>query len=289
MKVRGQRARRTVFKGGRLLGISVVFGHNEEMVFPDDGPIDATAVAFARGVLESASSVAVLSGAGISTDSGIPDFRGPNGVWTRNPGAEKRSTIQHYVEDPQVRRDAWQIRLQSDMFTASPNDGHRALVELERSGRLHTLVTQNIDGLHVIAGNSPDKIVEIHGTVHRWECVDCGARGPMDEALDRVRAGEEDPHCLLCGGIVKSATIMFGQSLVAADLMRAEVAATEADVLLAIGTSLSVYPIAAMVPLALEAGRAVVIVNAEPTPFDQHATAVIHGSASVVLPALLAP
>ena len=280
---------RTVFKGGRLLCISVVFGHNEEMVFPDNEPIDATAVVFARGVLESATSVAVLSGAGISTDSGIPDFRGPNGVWTRNPGAEKRSTIQHYVEDPQVRRDAWQIRLQSDMFTASPNDGHRALVELERSGRLHTLVTQNIDGLHVIAGNSPDKIVEIHGTVHRWECVDCGARGPMDEALDRVRAGEEDPHCLLCGGIVKSATIMFGQSLVAADLMRAEVAATEADVLLAIGTSLSVYPIAAMVPLALEAGRAVVIVNAEPTPFDQHATAVIHGSASVVLPALLAP
>ena len=289
MKVRGQRARRTVFKGGRLLGISVVFGHNEEMVFPDDGPIDATAVAFARGVLESASSVAVLSGAGISTDSGIPDFRGPNGVWTRNPGAEKRSTIQHYVEDPQVRRDAWQIRLQSDMFSASPNDGHKALVELEQSGRLHTLVTQNIDGLHVIAGNSPDKIVEIHGTVHRWECVNCGARGPMVEALDRVRAGEEDPHCLQCGGIVKSATIMFGQSLVTADLMRAELAATEAEVLLAVGTSLSVYPVAAMVPLALEAGRAVIIVNAEPTPFDQHATAVIHGSASVVLPALLAP
>ncbi len=289
MKVRGQRARRTVFKGGRLLGISVVFGHNEEMVFPDDGPIDATAVAFARGVLESASSVAVLSGAGISTDSGIPDFRGPNGVWTRNPGAEKRSTIQHYVEDPQVRRDAWQIRLQSDMFSASPNDGHKALVELEQSGRLHTLVTQNIDGLHVIAGNSPDKIVEIHGTVHRWECVNCGARGPMVEALDRVRAGEEDPHCLQCGGIVKSATIMFGQSLVTADLMRAELAATEAEVLLAVGTSLSVYPVAAMVPLALEAGRAVIIVNAEPTPFDQHATAVIHGSASVVLPALLTP
>jgi len=258
------------------------------MAFPGDQVIDEGAVAFARGVLESATSVAVLSGAGISTDSGIPDFRGPNGVWTRNPGAEKRSTIQHYVEDPQVRREAWQIRLQSDMFSASPNDGHTALVELERSGRLHTLVTQNIDGLHVIAGNSPDKIVEIHGTVHRWECVACGACGPMEEALDRVRAGEEDPHCRQCGGIVKSATIMFGQSLVTADLMRAELAATEAEVLLAVGTSLSVYPVAAMVPLALEAGRAVVIVNAESTPFDQHATAVIHGSASVVLPALLA-
>ena len=288
MKVRGQRARRIVSTGGRLLGISVVFGHNEQMVFPGDEPIDATAVAFARGVLESASSVAVLSGAGISTDSGIPDFRGPNGVWTRNPAAEKRSTIEHYVTDPEVRREAWQIRLHSDMFSATPNDGHRALVELERSGRLHTLVTQNIDGLHVIAGNSPDKVVEIHGTVHRWECVDCGARGPMDEALDRVRAGEDDPRCLLCGGIVKSATIMFGQSLVAADLTRAELAATEADVLVAVGTSLSVYPIAAMVPIALESGMAVVIVNAEPTPFDDRATAVVRGSASMVLPAILA-
>ena len=249
--------------------------------------IDPQTLEAARRVLHDASSVAVLTGAGISTDSGIPDFRGPNGVWTRNPEAEKRSTIQHYLADPQVRRDAWKIRLESDMFTASPNDGHRALVELERSGRLHTLVTQNIDGLHVIAGSSPDRVVEIHGTVHRWECVDCGARGPMDEALERVRAGEPDPSCLLCGGIVKSATIMFGQSLVAADLMRAEIAATEADVLLAVGTSLSVYPIAAMVPIALEAGRAVVIVNAQTTPFDPQATVVVQGSASEILPAIL--
>ncbi len=249
--------------------------------------IDPQTLEAARRVLHDASSVAVLTGAGISTDSGIPDFRGPNGVWTRNPEAEKRSTIQHYLADPQVRRDAWKIRLESDMFTASPNDGHRALVELERSGRLHTLVTQNIDGLHVIAGSSPDRVVEIHGTVHRWECVDCGARGPMDEALERVRAGEPDPSCLFCGGIVKSATIMFGQSLVAADLMRAEIAATEADVLLAVGTSLSVYPIAAMVPIALEAGRAVVIVNAQTTPFDPQATVVVQGSASEILPAIL--
>ena len=241
----------------------------------------------ARRLLGDASSVAVLTGAGISTDSGIPDFRGPNGVWTRNPEAEKRSTIQHYLADPQVRRDAWQIRLHSDMFSAEPNDGHRALVGLERSGRLHTLVTQNIDGLHVIAGSSPDKVVEIHGTVHRWECVDCGARGPMDEALDRVRAGEADPPCLICDGILKSATIMFGQSLVTADLMRAEIAAVEADVLLAVGTSLTVYPIAGMVQVALEAGRSVVIVNAQTTPFDAQATVVVQGSASEVLPAIL--
>jgi NAD-dependent deacetylase len=248
---------------------------------------DPQAIETARRVIRSASSVAVLTGAGISTDSGIPDFRGPNGVWTRNPEAEKRSTIQHYLADPQVRRDAWQIRLESDMFTASPNDGHRALVDLERSGRLHTLVTQNIDGLHVIAGSSPDNVVEIHGTVHRWECVDCGARGPMEEALDRVRAGDPDPSCPICGGIMKSATIMFGQSLVTADLMRAEIAATEAEVLLAVGTSLMVYPIAGMVQVALEAGRSVVIVNAQPTPFDPQATVVVQGSASEILPAIL--
>ena len=249
--------------------------------------IDSQALEAARRVISESATVAVLTGAGISTDSGIPDFRGPNGVWTRNPDAEKRSTIQHYLADPQVRRDAWQIRLDSDMFTASPNDGHRALVGLEQSGRLHTLVTQNIDGLHVIAGSSPEKVVEIHGTVHRWECVDCGARGPMDEALDRVRAGDPDPACPICGGIMKSATIMFGQSLVTADLMRAELAATEADVLLAVGTSLTVYPIAAMVQIALEAGRSVVIVNAQSTPFDPQATVVVQGSASEILPAIL--
>jgi len=248
---------------------------------------DPASIDHAREVLTGAQSVSVLTGAGISTDSGIPDFRGPNGVWTRNPDAEKRSTIEHYLNDPQVRRDAWRIRVESEMFSATPNEGHRALVQLERAGRLHTLVTQNIDGLHVIAGSAPASVVEIHGTVHRWECVACGARGPMDDALERVRAGESDPPCPICGGIMKSATVMFGQPLVGADLTRAEIAAVEADVLLAVGTSLTVYPIAAMVPIALEAGRSVVIVNAEPTPFDQQATVVVRGSASEVLPLIL--
>lgn len=242
----------------------------------------------AREILADADSVSVLTGAGISTDSGIPDFRGPSGVWTRDPEAEKRSSIQYYLSDPQVRRDAWRIRASSEMFEARPNAGHDAITGLDRRGRLHTLVTQNIDGLHVLSGTSPDRVVEIHGTVHRWECVDCGARGPMEEALERVRAGETDPPCPICGGIVKSATILFGQSLVAADLVRAERAATEADVLLAVGTSLSVYPVAAMVPIALENGRPVIIVNAEPTPFDQHAAVVLRGSASEVLTAILA-
>ncbi|HEY6533658.1 MAG TPA: Sir2 family NAD-dependent protein deacetylase [Acidimicrobiales bacterium] len=241
----------------------------------------------AAALLRGAASVAVLTGAGISTDSGIPDFRGPQGVWTKNPEAERRSTIEHYVADPEVRRQAWTIRLESELWAARPNAGHLALVELHRQGRLHTLVTQNIDGLHVEAGVPVDDVVEVHGSAHRYECLDCGGRGPMSDALDRVRAGEADPPCELCGGILKSATVMFGQSLDPMALQRAQRAAVEADVLLAVGTSLSVYPVAAMVPVALEAGTPVVIVNAEETPFDDRADAVVRGSASEVLTVLV--
>jgi len=253
------------------------------------GPDPATdahgSIARATELIAMAGSVAVLTGAGISTDSGIPDFRGPSGVWTRDPEAEKRSNIDTYLGDPQVRRDAWRIRSESEMFVAEPNDGHRAITAL--GDRLHTLVTQNIDGLHLLAGTPADRIVEIHGTVHRWECVECGARGPMEDALRRVRAGEVDPPCLLCGGIIKSATILFGQSLVPADIARAQRAALEADLLLAVGTSLRVYPVAGMVEIAARAGRSVVIVNAQPTEMDDLATVMVMGSASELLPGLI--
>ena len=265
-------------------------GVGKTPAMPIDAPTDdglAPEVRAARDLLRAATSVAVLTGAGISTDSGIPDFRGPQGLWTKDPGAEKLATIQHYIADPDTRRRSWQWRLEGAMFTAEPNAGHRALVELERSGRLHTLVTQNIDGLHVLAGNDPDKVVEIHGTVHRWHCVDCDARGPMRDALDRVRAGEADPPCPYCGGIMKSGTVMFGESLVGADLVRAQMAAANADVLLAVGTSLTVFPVADMVPIALERNRPVIICNAEPTSFDARAAAVVRGSLSEVLPKLV--
>ena len=241
----------------------------------------------ARRVLESASTVVVLTGAGISTDSGIPDFRGPNGVWTKNPKAERTSTLRHYLDDPGVREIAWQTRIFSPAWDAAPNAGHRAIVELERQGRLHTLVTQNIDELHQRAGTSPGRIVEIHGTMRRAICWGCRDEGPMQPFLDRVRAGEADPQCLRCGGIVKSATISFGQNLVEEDLARALDAAAAGDVLLAVGTSLAVFPIARMVPIALAANVDVVIVNAEPTPYDDAATAVVNGSISAVLPALV--
>jgi NAD-dependent deacetylase len=207
-------------------------------------------------------------------------------VWTRNPEAEKQSTIQHYVADPEVRRRAWRSRLDSPAWQAKPNAGHLALVELERRGKLHALVTQNIDGLHQQAGSSPGKVIEVHGTMREVMCMACGRRGPMPPVLDRVRAGEEDPPCERCGGILKSATISFGQALVPSVIARAMRAVEQADLLLAIGTSLQVYPIAGAVPAALAAGTRVVIVNAEPTPFDDLADAVLRNPIGEVLPAL---
>ena len=195
-----------------------------------------------RGWLRDASAIAVLTGAGISTDSGIPDFRGPSGVWTKNPAAEKKATLQNYVGDAEVRKAAWRSRLDSRTWAADPNDGHRALVRLEQRGNLAALLTQNVDGLHHEAGSSPGKIVEIHGTVREVGCLSCTYSAPMQTALDRVRAGEQDPDCPICGGMLKSSTISFGQSLIAADLKRAEQAALDCDVMVAIGTTLAVYP-----------------------------------------------
>lgn len=237
--------------------------------------------------VEQSRRVVALTGAGISTESGIPDFRGPQGLWTQNPKAEKLSDIRFYMADPEVRRLAWQQRLAHPAWQAKPNAGHLALVSLEQSGRLHALVTQNIDGLHRVAGNSPDKVVEVHGTIHEVVCMRCDWRGPMQATLDRVRAGEEDPPCRICGGVLKSATISFGQTLVPQVIDRAMQAAREADLLLAIGTSLNVYPVANAVPLAKSAGAKVIILNAEPTPMDGMADSVLRGMIGEILPRLV--
>jgi NAD-dependent deacetylase len=231
--------------------------------------------------------IVALTGAGISTESGVPDFRGPQGVWTKNPKAERLSNLHCYMSDPEVRKLAWQQRLDHPAWTAVPNAGHRALVELENAGRLHALITQNIDGLHQRAGNSRDKVIEVHGTVHEVVCMNCGSRGPMQATLARVRAGEEDPSCRDCGGILKSATISFGQQLVPAVIDRALRAAGEADLLLAIGSTLQVYPVAGAVPHAKAAGARIVIVNAEPTQFDDIADVVIKQQIGDVLPTLV--
>ena len=238
--------------------------------------------------LRAARSVVAMTGAGISTDSGIPDFRGPNGVWTKNPSAEKMSHLRHYMGDPEVRRQSWQMRLDHPAWSATPNAGHLALADLDRCGRLHTLVTQNIDGLHLDAGNHRDRVVEIHGSMREVVCMACGERAPMQRALDRVRAGEADPPCRSCGGILKSATISFGQNLVAADLERSQLAAATCDVFLAVGTTLTVQPAASLPAIAVRAGARLVIVNGEETAFDDVADAVFREPIGEVLPTLVA-
>jgi NAD-dependent deacetylase len=229
--------------------------------------------------------VVVLTGAGISTDSGIPDFRGPDGVWTKNPEAEKTATIQHYLSDTAVRQRSWKRLSEGSVWDGKePNAGHRALVRLEELGKLQLLITQNVDGLHELAGTSRDKLVEIHGTTRYVRCLQCGDEAPMERAVERVRAGEADPACRSCSGILKSATISFGQNLVQSDLSRSELAASSCDLMLAVGTSLAVYPIANVVPIAIQSGARLIIVNAEPTPYDGEASVVLHASISDVLP-----
>lgn len=259
----------------------------------DHGQPEHDQITRARDLLAAALRVVVLTGAGISTESGIPDFRGPEGVWTKNPEAERMATIDVYLAEPEVRRRSWRSRLESPARRARPNAGHRALVELERRGVLDTLVTQNVDGLHLDAGHHPGLVVEIHGTMREVVCMRCGARTAMAPVLERVRAGEDDPACTEagaqgpCGGILKSATVSFGQNLVPEDLERAEAAARRCDLLLAVGSTLSVYPAAGMVPIAHLSGAPIVIVNAEPTEYDAIAEAVVRGPIGEVLPKIV--
>ena len=238
--------------------------------------------------IASARRIVVLTGAGISTESGIPDFRGPQGVWTANPAAEKQSTLQNYLADAQVRQAAWRSRLASPAWTARPNRGHLALWELERRGKLHALITQNIDELHQQAGHAPERVIEVHGSMRRAMCWGCGQRTPMHEVLLRVRAGEADPACRACGGILKSDTISFGQALVPQVIERAMAVAGQAELLLAVGSTLQVLPVANVVPVAKNAGARIVIVNHQPTPMDPLADALLRGDIGAVLPAVCA-
>jgi NAD-dependent deacetylase len=238
-------------------------------------------------LIERARRIVVMSGAGISTDSGIPDFRGPNGLWTRTPGAERMSSITEYRRDPDLRARVWQARSVHPGWTAVPNAAHRALGELEATGRLVAILTQNIDGLHQRAGSR--RVIELHGTMFDTECLSCPDTRPMREVLDRVAAGEADPPCLACGGILKSATVSFGQPLNRKVLDEARKAAESADLMLAVGSSLTVQPAAGLVGLAARAGATVVICNASPTPYDGLAATVIREPIGKALPELLTP
>jgi NAD-dependent deacetylase len=244
------------------------------------------ACAEARALVASAHRITVLTGAGVSTDSGIPDFRGPAGLWTRDADAGRGSSLQAYLADAELRRLAWRAKLDSPVWTARPNAAHKAMVELERSGRLRTVVTQNIDGLHQKAGSR--RVIEIHGTMREVECLSCADRQPTPQVLERVRAGESDPPCTRCGGILKTATVSFGQNLRLDVLASAEAAARDADLFLAVGTSLTVHPAASLAGVPLETGARLVVVNAEPTPYDVVAAGILRDPIGQVLPRLVA-
>lgn len=244
-----------------------------------------------RGIaawIREARNTVVLTGAGISTDSGIPDYRGPQGVWTLNPEAQRQSTLENYMTKREVRVERWKAQLNGGRWKgAEPNAGHHALAELERKGKLQMLVTQNVDGLHAKAGMSRERLIEIHGTTREFRCMNCTDRGPIERVLARVEAGDEDPACRSCGGILKTATISFGQNLVMDDLERAQIAAATADVFLAIGTSLTVYPAASLPEGALRTGGKLAILNLQETPYDPYAHVVIRAGISQVLPRIV--
>ncbi|MET7617466.1 Sir2 family NAD-dependent protein deacetylase [Streptomyces sp. NPDC005408] len=231
--------------------------------------------------------VAILSGAGVSTDSGIPDYRGPNGLWRRDPEAEKLVTYEYYMGDPEIRRRSWQMRRKNRTLHAEPNAAHRAVAELERSELPVRVITQNVDGLHQLAGMPARKVLELHGTARTVVCTKCHAKAPMEEALARVEAGEEDPPCLECGGILKSATVMFGERLDPVVLGEAVAITKACQVFIAVGTSLQVQPAAGLAGIAAEHGARLIIVNAEPTPYDELADEIVRDPIGTALPALL--
>ncbi len=245
-------------------------------------------------MLAGAERVVAFTGAGISTESGIPDFRSPGGIWTRYDPRD--FTFDRYVADPEVRANSWAMRRAFFATHARPNAAHQALVELEVAGRLAGVVTQNIDGLHQEAGSR--HVIEIHGTAREITCIGalpvdgapdgCGFTAPHTWALEQIDAGVEDPRCPDCGGLVKSATISFGQQMPLDAVRRAQAEVAACDLLLVVGSSLQVYPAAALPGEARQHGAQVVIVNDEPTDLDGLAHLVVRGRAGEVLTAAVA-
>lgn len=226
----------------------------------------------------------VFTGAGISTESGIPDYRGPNGVWKTN----RIPTMDDVRSDPESRERHWQERRHRfpEMQSVQPNAGHRAIQSLERAGKVSAIVTQNIDGLHQKAGSDPDKVLELHGSSHRIRCTSCGREYPAIDIHQRLEHGESDPRCEHCGGVLRTSTILFGESLPEAILRRAVEASAESDMMLVVGSSLVVKPASQLPVVARKRGARLVIVNREPTPLDEIAHAVIRGEAGPVLETL---
>jgi NAD-dependent deacetylase len=232
--------------------------------------------------------VAVLTGAGISTDSGIPDYRGPSGMWTLDPALVKAFTYQSFMADPSVRAAFWQTYRDHPAWRARPNAAHRALADLEHSGVAVRVLTQNVDGLQQSAGSSPRKVLELHGTMREVICTGCGRRTPSEQTMARVEAGDSDPRCIDCGAILKLAVVLFGEHLDPATAGLAERIAANAQLMLAVGSSLQVEPVASLCAVAANAGNRLVIVNRDPTPYDELAVDVIREPIGVILPRICA-
>jgi len=239
----------------------------------------------ARKILASARRIVGFTGAGISTESGIPDFRSPGGIWS----TARMIDFSEFISSREARVESWRQKLVAwpAMREAQPNAGHLAFAELEKRGQLTAMITQNIDGLHQRAGNSAEIVIEVHGTMTQAVCLSCDQRIPMDEAVERVSAGEEDLQCVDCGGMMKTATISFGQPMPVAEMMMAQKKCVECDVLIAAGSSLVVYPAASLPTLAKDRGARLIIINRTPTPFDSRADLVINDEIGRALPDLI--
>jgi len=239
----------------------------------------------ARKILASARRIVGFTGAGISTESGIPDFRSPGGIWS----TARMIDFSEFISSREARIESWRQKLVAwpAMRDAQPNAGHLAFAELEKRGQLTAMITQNIDGLHQRAGNSAEIVIEVHGTMTQAVCLSCDQRIPMDEAVKRVSAGEEDLLCEDCGGMMKTATISFGQPMPVAEMMMAQKKCVECDVLIAAGSSLVVYPAASLPTLAKDRGARLIIINRTPTPLDSRADLVINDEIGKALPDLI--
>ncbi len=235
--------------------------------------MNATAVARLAELVRAADRIFVLTGAGLSTESGISDFRGPNGLWTRNPAAARIFDIEAYRNDREVRVAAWRHRLDSEIRAAEPNTGHKILASWQHRAEV-TIATQNIDGLHQRAG--AQGVLELHGTFWQSRCLDCEYGCSTDVVFARVRDGEEDPPCPACGGILRTATVAFGQTLDPGTWRTAVQAAHTSDLAIAIGSSLAVQPAASLCDVALLNGARLVVLNAEATDYDPTASLVVN-------------
>lgn len=226
----------------------------------------------------------VFTGAGISTESGIPDYRGPNGVWRTN----RIPTIEDVRDDQQGRERHWQERRRRfpEMQEKQPNAGHRAIASLERDGRVTAIVTQNIDGLHQKAGSDPARVLELHGSSHRFRCLSCGREYTAADIHERLELGEADPRCARCGGVLRASTVLFGESLPEETLRRAVDASADTELMLVVGSSLAVKPASQLPVVARKHGARLVIINREPTPLDEIANAVVRGEAGPILDVL---